>query len=581
MMRRYISLFLLCFTPLSFAGVGAAHINERDLYLGEAFYYANQDKYFDAITRLDIAFERFYGLDKRDPKLNPLHFQFGYSQYSLGDLESSYRMFQRARRAFTAVFDSNVDQSIRNEAAYQLARLSLKNGEPAEALQNIKKISGKVPESIREDELFLRAQIYMANGDFVDAAKTLREMKNAEGYKGFAAYNLGVALIKIGQEKEGLEQLEMAGKISGDDDVSAAIRDKANLALGYRMMEKQTPALAKRYLDRVRLSGPFSNKALLGSGWADVALGNFESALAPWSVLVKRNATDKSVQESLLGVPYAYAKLNLPGKAASMYGKAIKEFEQESTRLEASIKSVQEGSFLRALLHDEMGYGENWIARLKSLPQKPETFYLLELMAADDFQESLKNYLDLDELSKKLGSWDEDLKSYEEMLGLRRKYFDALLPSIDMQFVALDSRTKLLLKRRQNLDDRIKTMLESSPSEYENLIAEANKQLQQTNDDINNLQKSNASFGGVRQLASQSLQGYDEQIRQLKSRVHDSRQKVDALRARQGQIIEALAGKELRQRREHLQEYQAQARFALAESYERASKKQSPVSGVK
>ena len=46
----------------------------------------------------------------------------------------------------------------------------------------------------------------------------------------------------------------------------AALRDKANLALGYAWLKADRPADAKRVLQRVRLEGPQSNKALLGVG---------------------------------------------------------------------------------------------------------------------------------------------------------------------------------------------------------------------------------------------------------------------------------------------------------------------------
>src|SRR4030067_2506552 len=308
MMHKYICLFGLCVPLPAFARVDAPRIDEKELYFGEAFYYAWQGRHVDAITRLDIGVERVYSPGKPNP--DPLHFQFGNAGFSAGDFELSYRMYRRAERAFKAISGSNADQSVRNEAVYRLARVYLQMNEPEKALQSIGKITGKISGDIREDVLFLRAQIYMANGKFADAAKILRELQGADSYKGFAAYNLGVALIKSGQEQQGLDQLDKAGRISGDDDVALSIRDKANLALGYRLMDARQPELARQYLDRVRLSGPFSNKALLGSGWAEAALERFENALAAWSALVKRSATDTSVQESMLGVPYAYARLN-------------------------------------------------------------------------------------------------------------------------------------------------------------------------------------------------------------------------------------------------------------------------------
>lgn len=500
MMRKYICLFGLCLSSLALAGVDAPRIDEKDLYFGEALYYAYQGKHVDAITRLDIGAERVYPPGKSNP--DPLHFKFGNAGFTAGDFEISYRMYRRAERAYKAISESSADQSVRNEAFYRLARVYMQKNEPQNALQSIGKITGKIPDEIREDVLFLRAQIYMANGKFADAAKILRELQSTDSYKGFAAYNLGVALIKSGQEQQGLDQLDKAGRISGDDDVALSIRDKANLALGYRLLDAKQPELARQYLDRVRLSGPFSNKALLGSGWAEAALERFESALAPWSVLVKRNMTDASVQESMLGVPYAYARLNLPGKAALLYGKALDGFVQEMARLDASIRSVQEGKFLQALLRQEMKQGRDWVARLRALPETPETRYLIELMASDDFQESLRNYLDLDDLLGRLKSWDENLNSYEELTRQRRS-------------------------------------------------------------------------------AAQNYQGYDDQIRQLRNQVRDARQKAGALMTGQGQMLETMAVNDLDRRRKRLQGYVAQARFALAESYERASRMQASPGGVK
>jgi tetratricopeptide (TPR) repeat protein len=549
------------------AGVDASPVNERDMYFGEAFFYAYQDKYVDAITRQEIPFEKLYG--KAKPSPDPLHFQFGSSQFSAGDFELAYRMYQRAGRTLKAISESNADQLIRNEAEYRLAQIYLRKNEPEKALKSIDKITGKIPEDIREDVLFLRAQIYLANGKFTDATKLFQELEKAKSYEGFAAYNLGVSLIKSGQEKQGLDQLEKVGGMPGNNDVTLSIRDKANLALGYRLMDAKQPALARQYLDRVRLDGPFSNKALLGSGWAEVTLGKFENALAPWSVLAKRNVSDSSVQESMLGVAYAYAQLNLPGKATLLYGKALEGFDKELTRLDASIKSVGEGKLLPFLLRKELEQGGNWIAKFKSLPEAPETRYLLEMMASGDFQDSLKNYLDLNDLSKRLESWDENLNAYQEITGLRRKYYESQLPGIDKQFSAQETKMKLRLKQRQNLD-----------AKYGSRLAEAYKRLKLVDDDIGRLKAAHASFINLRQSAPQSYQGYDDQIRQLKSRVHDARQKVNALMVKQGQMLEMMAVSELNWRRDHLQQNQAQAKLALVENFERA-KKQSAAGGAK
>lgn len=582
MMRRLVWLFGLCLPTLSFAGAPAAHLSEKDALLGEVHYYGQQGKYMDALFRLDIIGGKFYAPDPDAPNLDPLHFRFDGYDIALGDLELSYRMFQRAEKTLKEVYEKYaVEELIRNEAAYRLARVYLLKGEPKAALQMIEKVSGKLPEDDRENELFLRSQIYLANGKFAAAVNTLRRLLNEKNYKAFASYNLGVALIMNGQEKEGTEQLDLAGQLSGTDEVTLSIKDKANLMLGYRLMDAKQHALAKQYFDRVRLNSPFSNKALLGSGWAEVAMGKFDSALVPWSVLSKRNVADKYVQESIMGVPYAYAMLKLPGKAALMYDKALKTCEQELAKVDASIKSVREGRFRQTLLREEFRQDENWVARVNSLPETPEISYLLELIASSNFVALSNSYRDLDELLNYLDVWDDNLNAYEDIKNMN----EALLPGIDKEFSALADRLRKVLEERQQLDDKIKKMLASPQPANGKLLAETYKRLQLLSDDVRNSKRIYASFNAMRVAALRSnenaYKGYGEQLRQLDNRVHDTRQKIKTVMGRLGNMLDTVAMNELNQRRKQLQDYQAQAKFGLAETYERASKAQAPSSGAK
>ncbi len=622
MLRRAFWLIGLCISAQAFSADNTSKQPPRDLFLGEAFYYAQEGEYFDAITRLDTELSQFYRLD--DPELDPFHLQANFAEFSVGDFELSYRMHQRAGRAIKAVLEGNVNPEIRNEAAFRLARIYYQNGESENALHTIERIIGKVPDRIKYDERYLRAQIYIVNGRFTDAIKILQDLKSVKGYEGFAGYNLAIALTQNGQEKDGVEQFAKTGEINSDDEATLSIKDKANLVLGNRLLHAGHPAQAKQYRDRVRLTGPFSDKALLSSGWSDAALGQYDRALVPWNILAKRNPTGKAVQESLLGVPYAYAKLNVHGKAALLYGNALDAFSKELTRLDSSIKSIRQGNFLKALVREELKQDSNWVIKLRELPDTPETFYLKDLMASNDFQSSLKNYLDLEELRKRLDSWDEYLNSYEEIIALRRKYYEPLLPGIDKRFRQLDSQIRLRLEQRQSLDDRLKHMLvaprpdflataderiymeqlkqleakyqnDSSPAAddirrrikrlngvmhwniyttYDQRLTDAYQHLHQLDVDVARLKKIYASFVRTRQAATQSYVGYDDQIRTARNRSRDAKEKVQTLMARQGHMLEVMAINELEQRQKRLEEYQVQARFAMAESYDRAVKAQ-------
>ena len=159
----------------------------------------------------------------------------------------------------------------------------------------------------------------------------------------------------------------------------------------------------------MRLEGPFSNQALLRAGWADASAENFERALVPWSILAEREPTDAAVQDALLALPYAYSKLAVHGRAAVLYGRAVEAFGKELVKVDASIASIEKGEFLKDLVREEIRQDKDWVIRLRSLPDAPETFYLMALMASHDFQTALQNYLDLEDMRKKLVAWQGSL----------------------------------------------------------------------------------------------------------------------------------------------------------------------------
>src|SRR5881396_1819417 len=429
----------------------------RDLYFGEALYHAWQGQYFDALQRLDTELALHRGLDQ--PELDRLHYHVNDAEFSVGDFELNYRMHHRAGRAIKAVLEGAVDEAVRNEAAFRLARIHFQKGQLDDAQNALGRIHGAVPAEIRDDVEFLRANIDMATGRPGDAVKVLQQVHSDESLAGFVAYNLGIALLQDGRAQQAIEQLDKAGSLAAGDPAGLAIRDKSNLVLGSMLFESGDFERAKRSLDRVRLEGPFSNQALLRAGWAEATAQRYDRALVPWSLLVEREPTDAAVQEAMLAVPHAYASLNLHGRAAIMYGRALEQFSKQIERVDASIASIQEGRFLKALIREESREDETWVIRLRSLPEAPETYYLMELMASHDFQTALHNYLDLEDLKARLMAWKTGLEAFDDIIRLRRQNYDPLLPEVDAQFRELDSLIRLRLEQRKHLGERLHAML--------------------------------------------------------------------------------------------------------------------------
>ena len=134
----------------------------KDLYYGEAVYHANQGHYFEALERLDTELVQHKGLD--EPELDTLYHHIGEADFSVGNFDLRYRMHHRAGRAIRAVLEAAVDDVVRNDAAYRLARIHFQKGQLPEALHALDRIEGRVPESIEDDIEFLRANVYLAEG---------------------------------------------------------------------------------------------------------------------------------------------------------------------------------------------------------------------------------------------------------------------------------------------------------------------------------------------------------------------------------------------------------------------------------
>ena len=98
----------------------------QDLYFGEALYHAHQGQFFEALERLDTEVKQHDEVD--EPERDTLYYHIDDAEFSLGDFELRYRMHHRAGRAITAVLEGAVDELIRNDAAYRLARIHFQKG---------------------------------------------------------------------------------------------------------------------------------------------------------------------------------------------------------------------------------------------------------------------------------------------------------------------------------------------------------------------------------------------------------------------------------------------------------------------
>ncbi len=433
----------------------------EDPHYGEVLFHFYKSDYFTALVHLTAADERGL-IDEHDAEAELLR----------GGLFLSYGQHEEAAQIFERLLASNPDPVIRDRTWFFLAKIRFQRGYSDEAEFALAQIGDSLPRELEAERLMLGAQVLMQQERYPEAVELLERWDGPEHWLAYARYNLGVALVRAGRLADGAAQLDRVGRMSADTEELASLRDKANVALGYSYLQTDEPAASRPVLQRVRLAGPFSNKALLGVGWADSAADNYQRALVPWMELRSRNLLDAAVQESLLAVPYALARLDATGQAAEHNLDAIDAFESEGARIDEAIDRIRRGEMIDSLLAADVGDQMGWYWHLDELPQTTENRYLLHLLASHEFQEGLKNYRDIRFLYRNLLDWRDSVEVFSHMLETRELAYQSRLPRVvaTLEVADLDAidEQRIELETRLNAIERDRdTLALATPREYE------------------------------------------------------------------------------------------------------------------
>ncbi len=583
----------------------------RDLHYGDALFHFFQDDYFEAIVRTEAYREQ----GRLGPHREDAELLLGGLYLSFGQPSRAVEVFQRL------LTRDSVPQPVRDRAWFHVGKVLYARGYFEESADALRRAGDGLPAALAAERGLLLAQGLMYRGRYDEAVASLEGWEAPPSWKAYGEFNLGVALVRAGRQDEGLALLDEAGQVEARTEVLKALRDKANVALGYARLQAGQPSAARAALERVRLEGPQSSKALLGAGWAEAAEERYVEALAPWLELRGRGMLDAAVQESYLAVPYAYARLEADRQAAEYYESAIEAFALEKRRLEESVRSIRAGGMLQAVLTAaDRGEGSGWFWQLSTLPDAPESRYLYHLLAGNEFQEALKYYRTLDFLEHNLARWRDSLSAYADMVETRRKAYSARLPEAEERLAGvgieeLDARRDAL-HARFAAADRGPSGAAALATEDElrllDMIARIEAGLAARPDDpsledardkarlahgvlswrIEAAQKERAWHArrSLRELDAKLFEArtryravtsamesvparndaFAARIAALRPRIDALSTRVAAVRERQGRLLAELAIDELEAQRARLDEYAVQARYALAALYDRA-----------
>ncbi|MDX9739559.1 MAG: tetratricopeptide repeat protein [Gammaproteobacteria bacterium] len=201
------------------------------------------------------------------------------------------------------------------------------------------------------ERIVLRAQLLLSAGRYAAAVTALEQAgRLSQPWAAYADYNRAAALERAGQHDAALQALDALGRITPADPEVAALRDRANITLGFRQLVRNDAAAARAAFERVRLDSPFSSGALLGMGWVEFSQGNLSRALIPWSALRQRDAADPAVREVMLLVPYVQWRVGAHRDAVKSYRDTISGLDAELVAVDRILAGLRNGAMLDNLL---------------------------------------------------------------------------------------------------------------------------------------------------------------------------------------------------------------------------------------
>jgi|TARA_R110000822_G_scaffold143056_6_gene281266 tetratricopeptide (TPR) repeat protein len=472
-------------------------------------------------------------------------------------------------------------------------------------------------DSLPEDELnawkYQVTRVLLAKGQYGDAIemlKALSEVDDGGRHDPFVQYNLGLALINDGRALEGRDTLDRVGRMTARTEEEYAIRDRANLVLGWNFLQNEQGGTAKATLQRIRAEGPSSSRALLGLGWAELqprgdrqirtstlddetdpyntmmSLGgvlrpgyiedgvfrrsgfaiysrakmgedeeeSLQRALAAWTQLMGRDPMDPAVQEASLAIPYTLDRIGAHTQALEYYEKAIDLLELNRQRQRAAQQSIESGVMLNTLVLRDANDESSRDWELRDLPDVPETYYLQSLLASHRFQEGLKHYRDLRLLSRTVTGWKDRLDGVLELY--RRNIREPVAPELLFAAATLDRkppRTKIVLRLKADPDL-------APPGRYQ--------------------RPPDFAEGATVKLTPAALpaqfNGSYEQAMRLREEATVLERQLELAVAEQTLVLNDIAKNALAEQQLTIEKYLVEARFALARLYDRKRKSPAP-----
>ena len=189
-----------------------------------------------------------------------------------------------------------------------------------------------------------------------------------------------------------------------------SLRDKANLALGFALLQAQRAAEARPILERVRLEGPFSSMALLGVGWADsVARANSSARWCRGWRCASAICSTRPCRSPISRCRTPTISSGASGQAAEYYNSAIESLRRRAEAHRRFDRADPQRQPARPAAERRQEGHAHLVLAAEDAARCARVALPVSAARQQRIPGGLKNYRELNFMSRNLDDWREDV----------------------------------------------------------------------------------------------------------------------------------------------------------------------------
>lgn len=408
-MSVLVWLVLLLFAPLSVMAN-----TDKDLKYGTILFDYYQQDYFSALVGYEYA-----------KATDDLQQNVSEARLLQGGMTLSYGLPDEAKLIFDELLEYETDSITANKAWYYLAKLYYNKGEVNQAASSLARINGKVPNDIAEEFNYLATLINIKNKHLKTVEESLSSVSKNSPYEPYLIFNLAISQLRneqIEASKRNLNNVILYADQHKEEEY-LVLADRAKQAMAHIEIEQDNLIGAWQYLQNVRTTGLYSNRALLSYAWTAIKLKRNGQAVPALQALNKRSISIAEVQEAKVLLAHLYEQQGAKRSALKQYLFAQKAFSDGVDAI-AKARKVIAGQRIPeefVVNLDAMMDETDWYGSEPSLDYNKLTPFLIELMSSNPFHSVIKELRDLYAIRNNLTYWGRQAIEHQLIIQYRQQ----------------------------------------------------------------------------------------------------------------------------------------------------------------